>query len=51
MRWFEPFSDSWRTGATFVHDWFAIVLFFAIAGHILFAFRIPTRSTGWCAAR
>ena len=26
MRWFEPFSDSWRQGATFVHDWFAIGL-------------------------
>jgi len=28
MRWYEPFSDSWRQGATFVHDWFAIGLLF-----------------------
>ena len=46
MRWFEPFSDSWRQGATFVHDWFAIVLFFAIAGHILLAFRDPDALNG-----
>ena len=46
MRWFEPFSDSWRQGATFVHDWFAIGLLFAIAGHILLAFRDPDALTG-----
>ena len=46
MRWLEPFSDSWRQGATFVHDWFAIVLFFAIAGHILLAFRDPDALNG-----
>ena len=23
MRWLDPFSNDWRTGATFVHDWFA----------------------------
>jgi formate dehydrogenase subunit gamma len=38
MRWFEPFPDSWRTGATFVHDWVFIALVFVIAGHIMFAF-------------
>jgi formate dehydrogenase subunit gamma len=41
MRWFEPFPDSWRTGATFVHDWVFILLFLAIAGHILFALADP----------
>jgi formate dehydrogenase subunit gamma len=46
MRWFEPFSDAWRQGATFVHDWFAIGLFFAIAGHILLAFRDPDALNG-----
>jgi len=46
MHWFEPFSDSWRQGATFVHDWFAIVLAFAIAGHILLAFRDPDALNG-----
>jgi formate dehydrogenase subunit gamma len=46
MHWFEPFSDSWRQGATFVHDWFAIGLFFAIAGHILLAIRDPDALNG-----
>ncbi len=41
MRWFEPFPDSWRTGATFVHDWTFIALCFVIAGHIAFALRDP----------
>jgi len=39
MRWYKPFSDSWRQGATFVHDWFAIGLLFAIVGHIALALR------------
>jgi formate dehydrogenase subunit gamma len=39
MRWYEPFSDSWRQGATFVHDWFAIGLLFSIIGHVAFALR------------
>jgi formate dehydrogenase subunit gamma len=39
MKWFKPFPDSWRTGATFVHDTTWLVLCFVIAGHILFAFR------------
>jgi formate dehydrogenase subunit gamma len=37
MRWFEPFPDSWRTGATFVHDSFWLALLIVIAAHILFA--------------
>ncbi|CAN5532260.1 hypothetical protein BH20ACT2_BH20ACT2_10230 [soil metagenome] len=41
MFWFQPFPLAWRTGATFVHDWLAIVLFFAIAGHILKALVEP----------
>lgn len=31
--------DSWRTGATFVHDWTFVVLCVVIAGHIMFAWR------------
>lgn len=38
MRWFEPFPNSWRTGATFVHDWVFITLVVVIVGHIMFAF-------------
>lgn len=34
MRWFDPFPLAWRTGATFVHDWFALALLAVIVGHI-----------------
>ena len=34
MRWFDPFPLSWRTGATFVHDWTALLLLAVIVGHI-----------------
>jgi formate dehydrogenase subunit gamma len=37
MRWFEPFPDNIRNGATFVHDWTFIALVFVIVGHIMFA--------------
>ena len=37
MRWFEPFPNSIRTGATFVHDWVFIALFVTIVGHVMFA--------------
>jgi formate dehydrogenase subunit gamma len=30
---------SWRTGATFVHDWFALALGLLVAGHIAYAMR------------
>jgi formate dehydrogenase subunit gamma len=46
MRWYSPFSDSWRQGATFVHDWFAIGLLFVIIGHIGFALRDPEALNG-----
>ncbi len=39
MQWYGPFSDSWRQGATFVHDWFAIGMLFAVVGHIALALR------------
>ncbi len=38
MHWYKLWPLSWRTGATFVHDWIAIALFFTITGHVLFAF-------------
>jgi formate dehydrogenase gamma subunit len=37
MKWFHYFPLRYRTGATFVHDWTAIVAWAVIAGHILFA--------------
>lgn len=35
MKWFEPFPLSWRTGATFVHDWVALGFFVLVTGHVL----------------
>jgi len=37
MFWFQFFSDDWRTGATFVHDWFAFLIWVMVIGHIGFA--------------
>jgi formate dehydrogenase subunit gamma len=49
MRWFEPFPNSWRTGATFVHDstWLALII--VITGHILFA--LADRESLWSMLR
>jgi formate dehydrogenase subunit gamma len=41
MRWFSPFPLSWRTGATFVHDWTAIATWLIVGGHILVATSKP----------
>jgi formate dehydrogenase subunit gamma len=41
MKWFNAFPLSWRTGATFVHDWVALGVWLAVSGHVLFAFRDP----------
>jgi formate dehydrogenase subunit gamma len=37
---------SWRTGATFVHDWFALALGLLVVGHIGFAARDPQARFG-----
>ena len=34
MQWNAGFSDSWRTGATFVHDWGFLILLVVVIGHI-----------------
>jgi formate dehydrogenase subunit gamma len=41
MRFFKPFPDDWRTGATFVHDWTALVLLAVVIGHIAKALAEP----------
>jgi len=41
MRFPSHFSLSWRTGATFVHDWTFLGLAVSITGHILFAVNDP----------
>ena len=37
---------SWRTGATFVHDWFALALGLLVIGHISHAMRDPGSRRG-----
>ena len=34
MKWFGPFPLTWRTGATFVHDWTAFALLVVLIGHV-----------------
>jgi formate dehydrogenase subunit gamma len=41
MKWYHPFPLSWRTGATFVHDWLAIAIGLVVIGHIGLAVRDP----------
>jgi len=41
LQWFRFFPVTWRTGATFVHDVFAFVIFFVVFGHIAFALAHP----------
>ncbi len=41
MKWYTPWPLSWRTGATFVHDWLALATFVVVVGHVLFALRDP----------
>jgi formate dehydrogenase subunit gamma len=41
MQWFGHFPVSWRTGATFVHDVFALAVFVVVFGHIAFAITHP----------
>ncbi|MGA8297015.1 MAG: cytochrome b/b6 domain-containing protein, partial [Acidimicrobiales bacterium] len=41
LRWGNFVSVSWRTSATFVHDWFAVFIAAVITGHIVFALTHP----------
>jgi formate dehydrogenase subunit gamma len=51
MRWPDPWSVDLRTGATFVHDWFAIGVLVAVTGHIIFALRDPDALGGMLRGR
>ena len=42
MGWTGLVRLSWRSGATFVHDWFALGLGLLVAGHVWFALRYGT---------
>jgi formate dehydrogenase subunit gamma len=37
---------SWRSGATFVHDWFALALGLLLVGHVVFALKDPEARRG-----
>lgn len=41
MRWYHPWPLSFRTGATFVHDWLALAVVVAVVGHIGYAMHDP----------
>ncbi len=51
MRFYSPWPLSWRTGATFVHDWLAFAMVVVVAGHVGMALRHPeafaSMRTGW----
>jgi formate dehydrogenase subunit gamma len=46
MNWFHYFPVDWRTGATFVHDWLAVLAFVVILGHIGTALADPDALRG-----
>jgi formate dehydrogenase subunit gamma len=51
MRWPDPFALSYRTGATFVHDWTAIATWVVVAGHVLIALSDPGSLRGMLTGR
>src|SRR4029077_9237223 len=51
MRWFKPFPLSWRTGATFVHDWVFLALLVVVIGHIGKALADPPALQGRISGR
>lgn len=46
MYWTELVRLTWRSGATFVHDWFALGLGLLVIGHIAYAFMDPEARRG-----
>jgi formate dehydrogenase subunit gamma len=46
LEWTGLVRLSWRSGATFVHDWFALGLGLLVLGHIAFAMRDPEARRG-----
>lgn len=51
MYWTGLVQLSWRSGATFVHDWFALGLGLLVLGHIGFALRDPEARRGMRSGR
>lgn len=51
LRFFSPFPLSWRTGATFIHDWTALALGVAVTAHVLLALSDPDALRGMVSGR
>ena len=51
LRFYGPFPLPWRTGATFVHDWTALTLGLAVAGHVWLAIADPEALRGMVSGR
>ena len=46
LNWPDLVRLSWRAGATFVHDWFALGLGLLVVGHVVYAMRDPEARRG-----
>jgi len=46
MNWTSWWPLSWRTGATFVHDWLAFAVLVVVAGHLYMANKDPVARQG-----
>lgn len=46
LYWPDLVRLSWRAGATFVHDWFALGLGLLVVGHVVYAVRDPEARRG-----
>ncbi len=46
LYWPDLVRLSWRAGATFVHDWFALGLGLLVVGHVTYAMRDPEARRG-----
>ena len=51
MKWFKPFPNDWRNGATFVHDWTAIGLAVLITVHVAKGLSDPVARNGMLTGR
>jgi formate dehydrogenase subunit gamma len=46
MRFPAPWPLTWRTGATFVHDWLALAVLVVVLGHLAYARKDPVARQG-----
>lgn len=51
LKWFSLFPLDLRTGATFVHDWFALGIWLAVGAHVMLALRDPEALRGMTRGR